>query len=130
MEASKEEPVAKRLRSKIVDMEAYKEEPLAKRLRSRIINMETSKEAPVERFKSKSVNMKPKEVPMARRHASLVASLLQSAGYRNKDKCQQEILQALHHYLGLIPKLDKFTFNDGHCKDLICLIGTIPILYR
>ena len=123
MEASKEEPVAKRLRSKIVDMEAYIEEPLAKRLRSRIINMETSKEAPLKKFKSK-------EVPVARRHASLVASLLQSAGYRNKDKCQQETLQALHHYLGLIPKLDKFTFNDGHCKYLICLIGTIPIFYR
>ena len=125
MEASKEEPVAKRLRSKIVDMdmEASKDEPVAKRLRSKIINMETSKEAPLKKFKSK-------EVPVARRHASLVASLLQSAGYRNKDKCQQEILQALHYYSGLRPKLDKFTFNDGHCKDLICLIGTIPLPYR
>ena len=63
-------------------------------------------------------------------HASLVASLLQSGGYRNKDKCRPEILQALHHYSGLKPKLDKFTFNDGRCKDLICLFGTIPVPYR
>ena len=42
METYKEEPVAKRLRSKIVYMKTSEEEPVAKRLRSTIVNMKTS----------------------------------------------------------------------------------------
>ena len=63
-------------------------------------------------------------------HDSLVASLLSRGGYRNSDRCKPDILSALHHYSGLKPKLDKFTFNDGRTKDLICLQGTIPVPYR
>lgn len=30
----------------------------------------------------------------------------------------------------LIPNCDKFTFNDGTCKDLVNLEGTIPVVYK
>ena len=59
METYKEEPVAKRLRSKIVYMKTSEEEPVAKRLRSTIVNMKTSKDEPVAtRLRSKIANIK------------------------------------------------------------------------
>ena len=63
-------------------------------------------------------------------HDSTVSSYLSRGGYRNSDRCKQDILNVLHHYNGLKPKLDKFTFNDGRSRDLICLEGTIPVPYR
>ena len=45
--ASEEEPVAKRLRSTIVNMKTSKDEPVATRLRSKIVNIKTSKGEPV-----------------------------------------------------------------------------------
>ena len=59
METYKEEPVAKRLRSKIVYMKTSEEEPVAKRLRSTIVNMKTSNDEPVAtRLRSKIANIK------------------------------------------------------------------------
>ena len=62
METYKEEPVAKRLRSKIVYLKTSEEEPVAKRLRSTIVNMKTSKDEEDEpvatRLRSKIVNIK------------------------------------------------------------------------
>jgi ESCRT-I complex subunit TSG101 len=63
-------------------------------------------------------------------HESIVASYLSRAGYRNSDRCKPDILGALHHYPGLKPKIDKFSFNDGRTRDLLCLFGTIPVPYR
>ena len=64
-------------------------------------------------------------------HDSTVSSYLSRASYSNNGgRCKNDILGALHHYNGLKPKLDKFTFNDGRTRDLIVLDGTIPVPYR
>ena len=63
-------------------------------------------------------------------HDSTVSSYLTRCRYNNIPKCKADILGALHHYNGLKPKLDKFTFNDGRARDLILLEGTIPVPYR
>ena len=59
-----------------------------------------------------------------------VKSILNHASYRNVESCKRDILAALHHYRGLQPKSQKYTFNDGRSRDLICLEGTIPVPYR
>jgi len=46
------------------------------------------------------------------------------------EACKRDILAALHHYRGLQPKQEKYVFNDGRSRDLICLQGTIPVPYR
>ena len=61
---------------------------------------------------------------------STVRSFLDRASYRNQDLCKRDILGALHHYKGLQPKLEKYVFNDGRSRDLICLEGTIPVPYH
>ena len=61
---------------------------------------------------------------------STVRSFLDRASYRNQDLCKRDILAALHHYKGLQPKLEKYVFNDGRSRDLICLEGTIPVPYH
>lgn len=64
-------------------------------------------------------------------HDTTVSSYLSRGNYSNNGgRCKSDILGALHHYNGLKPKLDKFTFNDGRTRDLICLEGTIPVPYR
>ena len=63
-------------------------------------------------------------------HESTVQSLLTRANYRNAASAKRDILNALTHYRGLVPKLEKFIFNDGRARDLICLRGTIPVTYR
>ena len=61
---------------------------------------------------------------------SVVKSILERASYRNVEACKRDILAALHHYRGLQPKQEKYVFNDGRSRDLICLQGTIPVPYR
>ena len=36
----------------------------------------------------------------------------------------------LPFYLGLIPKADKFMFNDGAHRDMVNIYGTIPVPYK
>ena len=63
-------------------------------------------------------------------HETTVSTFLSRCRYNNVPKCKSDILGALHHYNGLKPKLDKFTFNDGRARDLIVLEGTVPVPYR
>ena len=63
-------------------------------------------------------------------HETTVSTFLSRCRYNNVPKCKSDILGALHHYNGLKPKLDKFTFNDGRTRDLIVLEGTVPVPYR
>ena len=69
-------------------------------------------------------------MPQGGGHDSTVSQFLSRGNYRNPERCKPDILGALHHYNGLKPKLDKFTFNDGVTRDLLCLEGTIPVPYR
>ena len=59
-----------------------------------------------------------------------VNTMLTSGGYKNIHSSSKDILNALKHYRGLQPRLDKFIFNNGAQKDLVCLGGTIPVPYR
>ena len=36
----------------------------------------------------------------------------------------------LYFYVGLIPKADKFMFNDGAHRDMVNIYGTIPVPYK
>ena len=63
-------------------------------------------------------------------HESTVQNFLARGGYRNAGQAKRDIMSALNNYRGLTPKLEKFTFNDGRARDLICLRGTIPVTYR
>ena len=68
--------------------------------------------------------------PTEQNNESVVKSILDRASYRNVEACKRDILAALHHYRGLQPKQQKYVFNDGRSRDLICLEGTIPVPYR
>ena len=61
---------------------------------------------------------------------SVVKSILERSSYRNVESCKRDILAALHHYRGLQPRQQKYVFNDGRSRDLICLEGTIPVPYK
>lgn len=50
--------------------------------------------------------------------------------YQNADKTKMDVMTALHHYRGLIPKLEKFVFNDGIERELLNLAGTIPVRFK
>lgn len=50
--------------------------------------------------------------------------------YHHQDSTKRDIQNAIHHYKNLIPKLDRFVFNDGTAKDLMCLAGTIPVPFK
>lgn len=67
---------------------------------------------------------------MPANHEVAVHNGLMRANYRNIKGSKQDILNALNHYRGLEPKLEKFTFNDGRSRELVCLKGTIPVPYR
>jgi len=59
-----------------------------------------------------------------------LSSALSKVKYRHPDQTKRDVLSALHHYRGLIPKQDKFIFNDGVQRDLINIYGTIPVPYK
>jgi len=61
---------------------------------------------------------------------SLLSTALAKVKYRHPDLTKRDVLSLLHHYRGLIPKQDKFIFNDGVQRDLINIYGTIPVPYK
>uniref|UniRef100_A0A665URI5 UEV domain-containing protein n=1 Tax=Echeneis naucrates TaxID=173247 RepID=A0A665URI5_ECHNA len=40
-----------------------------------------------------------------------------------------EIYVAISHFKDMVPKMDKYIYNDGTAKDLMSLTGTIPALF-
>uniref|UniRef100_A0A0P4VXH4 UEV domain-containing protein n=1 Tax=Scylla olivacea TaxID=85551 RepID=A0A0P4VXH4_SCYOL len=50
--------------------------------------------------------------------------------YQNADKTKMDVMTALHNYRGLVPKLEKFVFNDGIERELLNLAGTIPVRFK
>ncbi|XP_023324452.1 tumor susceptibility gene 101 protein [Eurytemora carolleeae] len=61
---------------------------------------------------------------------SALSAVLSKVKYRHADLTRRDCMNVMHHYRGLIPKQDKFTFNDGLQRDLITLSGTIPVPYK
>eukprot|EP00095_Tigriopus_kingsejongensis_P006679 snap_masked-scaffold25_size650667-processed-gene-0.0 protein:Tk06679 transcript:snap_masked-scaffold25_size650667-processed-gene-0.0-mRNA-1 annotation:"serine threonine-protein kinase rio3" len=70
------------------------------------------------------------QMPIGENSTGDVRSMLDGLGYRNKERTHQDIVTTVTHYRGLIPRVEKFMFNDGIEKSLICLKGTIPVTYR
>jgi len=50
--------------------------------------------------------------------------------YVQADAARMDAMNVITHYKDLSPSMEKFTFNDGTNKMLLCLKGTIPVLYR
>lgn len=50
--------------------------------------------------------------------------------YHYSDIAKRDILNAFQNFTGLRPKLDTYVFNDGSRKELLCLEGTVPVVYR
>jgi len=71
-------------------------------------------------------------MPSSDSHNSVLASFLSSVqpGYRHPDLTKKDVLTLLHHYKGLAPKGEKFIFNDGRERELLHLVGTIPVPYK
>ena len=63
---------------------------------------------------------------------SQLSSVLSSVQpqYRHPDLTKRDVMGLLHHYKGLTPKSDKFIFNDGRERELLHLVGTIPVPYK
>ena len=63
-------------------------------------------------------------------YEKIVSKALSKAKYRHANKCKSEVLNAMKIYRGLSPKFEKFIFDNGEEKDLLNLVGTIPVDYK
>jgi len=61
---------------------------------------------------------------------SLLSSALSKVKHRNHDLVKRDVMTTLLHYRGLVPKPDKFIFNDGTFREMINIHGTIPVPYK
>jgi ESCRT-I complex subunit TSG101 len=50
--------------------------------------------------------------------------------YKYPDLAKREILSALQSFTDLRPQLSTHVFNDGNARELLCLDGTIPVMYK
>ncbi|KAI9007906.1 UEV domain-containing protein [Phycomyces nitens] len=50
--------------------------------------------------------------------------------YQDAERTVRDVDAVLQMYISLTPKMDPYTYNDGHTQLLLCLHGTIPITYR
>lgn len=71
-------------------------------------------------------------MPSSDSHNALLSTFLSSVqpGYRHPDLTKKDVQTLLHHYKGLAPKGEKFIFNDGRERELLHLVGTIPVPYK
>ena len=59
-----------------------------------------------------------------------VSQLLNAAKYKHPEHTKQDILNATKYFRSLAPKLERYTFPTGVSKELVCLDGTIPVVFR
>lgn len=71
-------------------------------------------------------------MPSSDSHNALLSSFFASVqpGYRHPDLTKKDVQTLIHHYKGLAPKGEKFIFNDGRERELLHLVGTIPVPYK
>lgn len=60
----------------------------------------------------------------------LVMDLLSRCQYKYKDLCRREVLSAMSYFKELAPQLDKYVYPNGMTKELVSLLGTIPVNFR
>lgn len=56
--------------------------------------------------------------------------LLTQANYKHITHAKKDIQNTLSHCKALVHRLERYTFPNGVSKDLICLDGTIPVMFR
>ena len=63
---------------------------------------------------------------------SQLSSFLSSVkpSYRHPDMTKRDVMALFRYYKGLTPKGEKFIINDGGERELLHLIGTIPVSYK
>ncbi|XP_033124479.1 tumor susceptibility gene 101 protein-like [Anneissia japonica] len=54
----------------------------------------------------------------------------QLSKYQHKDLAQRDVINVFASFNDLKPKIEKYAFNDGSVKDLLCIDGTIPVHYK
>ncbi|XP_033113515.1 tumor susceptibility gene 101 protein-like [Anneissia japonica] len=54
----------------------------------------------------------------------------QLSKYQHKDLAQRDVITVFASFNDLKPKIEKYAFNDGSVKDLLCIDGTIPVHYK
>lgn len=59
-----------------------------------------------------------------------VTQLLHTAKYKHPEHTKQDIANTIKYVITLTPRLEKYTFETGESKELICLDGTIPVTFR
>lgn len=59
-----------------------------------------------------------------------ITQLLNTAKYRHADQTKRDINTVINFYKSLTPKLERYTYPNGLSKELICLDGTIPVVFR
>ena len=60
----------------------------------------------------------------------IVADLLTRCNYKYKDLCKRDISSTLGYFKELSPKQDRYVYPNGQIKELITLVGTIPVNFR
>lgn len=50
--------------------------------------------------------------------------------YKNIQATKKDVLLALEQYRALTYRNDNYVFNDGSSKELFCMTGTIPVVYK
>lgn len=62
--------------------------------------------------------------------AKPIIQLLNTAKYKHVEHTKQDIMNVMKYFKTLTCKLEKYVFPDGITKDLVCLDGTIPVVFR
>lgn len=62
--------------------------------------------------------------------AQPIPHLLSTAKYKHPEHSRQDILNATKYFKSLTPKLELYTFPTGVTRELVCLDGTIPVMFK
>ena len=59
-----------------------------------------------------------------------IAELLTKCQYRYKDLSKRDLVATLSYFKELAVKIDKHVYSNGLAKDLVTLLGTIPVSFK
>ncbi|CAB3382575.1 Hypothetical predicted protein [Cloeon dipterum] len=59
-----------------------------------------------------------------------IKKFLTEARYHQQDASSIDMINLMKQYKGLVSNLEPYVFNDGSCRKLINLGGTIPVRYK
>ncbi|RNA03744.1 tumor susceptibility protein 101, partial [Brachionus plicatilis] len=63
-------------------------------------------------------------------YEGILDDLLSKLSYKYKDCTKRDIMDALSYFKYLSPKTDKYVYPTGTVKELVCVLGTIPVNFR